>query len=228
VDDKTGNQLFPITWNHEFVDMPIIGKQHQPSLTEDEMARVVAAPGSMQMLYVLLAAGGFRAGEALGLEIKHLSDDYTTISIEQSAWEGDIQTPKTANSVRVVDIPTSVTALLKQFIGTRTEGFVFPNHGGKVLLQTNILSRDFHPLLNKLGLEKSGFHTFRRFRTTHLRKNDAPKIFLGHAKATVTDGYDKTYHDSAWRKEITERLGTGFEVLAVISVVRSVRKSKKK
>jgi integrase len=228
VDDKTGNRLFPITWNHEFVDMPIIGKQHQPSLTEEEMARVVAAPSDMQMLYVLLAASGLRAGEALGLEIKYLSSD-GTISIEQSAWEGDIQTPKTANSVRILDIPTSVAALLRQYIGTRSEGFVFPNRKGKVLLQTNILSRDFHPLLKELGLEKSGFHTFRRFHTTWFRKQGAPEDFirvaLGHANKSVTDEYSKLYRDKKFRKEMVENFGTGFEVP---SVVRTVRKSRKK
>lgn len=180
------------------------------------MAKIVSAPGTMQMLYILLAATGLRVGEALGLEIKHLCDDCTTISIEQSLWEGDIQAPKTANAVRVVDIPTSVAALLKKHIGERAEGLVFVNRRGKALLQTNILRRDFHPQLKELGLKKSGFHAFRRFRTTHLRKNSAPEIFitgaLGHAKASVTDGYDKTYFDSAWRKDVTERMGTGFEI----------------
>jgi site-specific recombinase XerD len=139
VDNKTDNQLFPITWNHEFVDMPIIGEQRQPSLAENEMTQAVVASGSMQMLFVLLAATGLRVGEALGLEIKHLTDHCTTISVEQFVWEGDIQTPKTPNAVRIVDIPTSVAALLKQYIGTRTEGFVFPNRKDKALLQTNIL-----------------------------------------------------------------------------------------
>jgi hypothetical protein len=70
VDENTGDQLFPIKWNHDFADMPVVGKQHQPSLTEDEMTKIVtSASGREQVLYVLIAATGLRIGEALGLEI---------------------------------------------------------------------------------------------------------------------------------------------------------------
>jgi hypothetical protein len=32
VDEKTGEPLFPRKWNHDFVDMPVLGKQHQPTV----------------------------------------------------------------------------------------------------------------------------------------------------------------------------------------------------
>jgi len=91
VDDKTGEPLFPVKWNHDFIDMPVVGKQHQPTFTADEMTKIAK---SGNVLFTLLAATGLRAGEALGLEIKNISDDFTTLSIEQSAWEGDIQSPR--------------------------------------------------------------------------------------------------------------------------------------
>lgn len=47
--------------------------------------------GQERALYALLAGTGIRIGEALGLEMKHLSADCRTITIEQSCWEGVIQ-----------------------------------------------------------------------------------------------------------------------------------------
>ncbi len=226
VDKKTGDQLFPIKWNHDFVDMPAVGKQHQPSFTEAEMATIVGKPDQWQMLYVLLAATGLRVGEGLGLEIKHLSDDCTTLSVEQSLWEGKIQAPKTPNAVRVVDVPLAVAALLKAYMGDRKDGLVFVNRRGNSVLQTNILRRNLHPLLRELKIKRSGFHAFRRFRTTWLRKNSAPEDFikgaLGHANKSVTDEYSKIYRDVKFRKEVVEKLGTGFEIPAVVRTVRKI------
>jgi hypothetical protein len=40
---------------------------------------------------------------------------------------------------------------------------------GKPLGQSNILRRSLHPVLEKLGIQRCGFHAFRRFRNTYLR-----------------------------------------------------------
>jgi hypothetical protein len=67
----------------------------------------------------------------------------------------------------------------------RKEGFVISNSKGKPLSQTNLVRRDFRSLLKRLGIEKQGFHGFRRFRCTWLRRNqvseDLLKYWLGHA-----------------------------------------------
>jgi hypothetical protein len=58
----------------------------------------------------------------------------------------------------------------------------------------------------------------RRFRTTWLRKRQAPedliKFWLGHAKQSVTDGYSKLADDEEFRKEVAGKIGTGFAVPA--------------
>jgi len=81
--DKSGEQMFPRKWNHEFIDLPVVG--HQPSFDFDTMTNIVhKANGQDRVLRALLAGTGLRAGEALGLELKHLSSDCQTIAIEQS------------------------------------------------------------------------------------------------------------------------------------------------
>ena len=217
--DKDGEQLFPRKWNHEFIDLPVVGNQHQPSFEPETMTQIVQrAKGLDRVLYALLAGTGLRAGEALGLEAKHLSSDCQTITVEQSCWEGDIQTPKTKNAYRQVDICPKLAELLRVFVRDRQSGPLFANKSGKPLSQTNLLRRSLHPILVELGVPKAGFHAMRRFRTTWMRKQRAPedliKFWLGHAKQSVTDGYSKLADDVEFRKQVAATVGTGFDVPA--------------
>src|SRR6266480_758527 len=68
------------------------------------------------------------------------------------------------------------------------------------------------------------FHSFRRFRTSHLRKNRVPwdlqKLWLGHANKDVTDRYaEQLKEDVEWRKQEAERVGLGFELPALESSI---------
>ncbi len=68
------------------------------------------------------------------------------------------------------------------------------------------------------------FHSFRRFRTSHLRKNRVPwdlqKLWLGHANKDVTDRYaEQLKEDIEWRKQEAERVGLGFELPALESPI---------
>ena len=217
--DKDGDQLFPRKWNHEFIDLPVVGNQRQPTFAPETMTSIVQkAYGQERVLFALLAGSGLRIGEALGLEVKHLSNDCLTITVEQSCWEGDIQTPKTRNAYRQVDLNSELAKLLKLHIGVRQSGLLFANKETRPLSQTNLRRRSLHPILKELGVEKAGFHAMRRFRTTWLRKQRAPedliKFWLGHAKQSVTDGYSKLAEDEAFRRKEAEQLGTGFVVPA--------------
>jgi integrase len=83
--------------------------------------------------------------------------------------------------------------------------------------------------LEEIKGEKTGFHAMRRFRTTWLRKQSAPKdliqFWLGHAEQSVTDGYSKLAEDVEFRVQVAETVGTGF---VIPSAVRPVRPRKKK
>lgn len=225
-----GEQLFPRKWNNEFIDVPVIENQKQPTFTEEIMSTIVEnSNGQEQVLYALLAGTGLRIGEALGLEVKHLSSDCRTITVEQSCWGKTIQTPKTKAAYRQVDVCPTLANLLKQFIGDRQSGLIFANGAGKPLSQTNVVRRSLHPILKELGVEKTGFHAMRRFRTTWLRKQRTPedliKFWMGHAKQSVTDGYSKLSDDVEYRYEVAEKIGTGFAVQTIMKpMVPKIRK----
>ncbi len=209
--DENGEQLFPRKWNHDFIDLPVVLKQHQPAFTAKTMSSIVEkASGQEQVLYALLAGSGLRIGEAVGLEVRHLSADCRTITVEQSCWEGELQSPKTENACRQVDLAPDLARLLKAFTAGRQSGLVFTNRVGAPLSQTNLLRRSLHPILAELNVEKAGFHAMRRFRATWLRRQQAPedliKFWLGHAKQSVTDGYSKLAEDVEFRLDVANKL----------------------
>ncbi|MHB8484623.1 MAG: tyrosine-type recombinase/integrase [Candidatus Acidiferrales bacterium] len=233
--DENGEQLYPTKWNYEFADIPEIGNQRTPIFAGEEITRIVAeAQKQDRVILALFPASGLRAGELFGLEVKHFVGD--TITVAQSVWEGRVQTPKTVNAFRQVDLHSTVAAMLRDFIGGRREGFIFRTRTGTPFFQSNFLRSSLHPILEKLGIEKQGFTGFRRFRVTHLESSSVPpalvKYWTGHAKSsdgevvrqTVTDRYIKMAKDTKFRGDVAERIGLGFELpnTGTVEVVPSV------
>jgi integrase len=219
--DVNGEQMFPRQWNHDFLDIPVIGDQHQPVFDAATVKGIVAeATGQERMLYALLAGTGLRIGEALGLEVRHLSKNCRTIRVEQSVWEGTVQTPKTKNAYRQVDLCPALADLLKLHVGDRRDGFVFANGAGNPLLPANLLHRSLHPILDKLDAPHAGFHAFRRFRVTHLRKSRVPedliRFWAGQSAKSITDTYSKVSADLPFRLSVAAEVGVGFDVPALL------------
>lgn len=219
--NEEGEQLFPRKWNHEFVDMPVVdkSKQNTPHFTSEVITGILASSkGYKQMFCALLGGTGLRAGEALGLEVdKHISVDFRTLYVRQKVRRGQLEDfLKTEGGRRDVDLCPALAEMLKKYVGERTSGFLFHNKNGNSFSQTNLLRRGLHPALKKLGQPKAGFHAFRRFRTTWLRKNRTPedliRFWLGHADESVTDGYSKLREDVEYRREVADKIGLGFEI----------------
>ncbi len=81
--------------------------------------------------------------------------------------------------------------------------------GGTPIHQSNFLRRSLDPILEKLGIEKQGFHSFRRFRVTHLASNFVPaaliKYWTGHAKSSDGDVQQSPspIGTSRWRRTLS-------------------------
>lgn len=77
--------------------------------------------------YLALFAG-MRPGEILALLRKHVSEDCSAVIIEQRLYRGDIDTPKTISSRRIVAIPAQTAIELQQWlllVGTSPDSWVF-------------------------------------------------------------------------------------------------------
>jgi len=217
--NEDGEELFPRKWNEEYIDAPVVADQRQPSTDSGGMARILGhASGQYKVLYTLLAGcGPLRVGEALGLELRHISEDCRTLTIAQKAKRGVIQPYlKTKNGERQVDLCESLATILKEFIGSRQSGLLFSTATGRQLLQANTLQDSLHPILKKIEHEKGGFNIFRRFRITELETAECPKalqhFWSGHAPTHVSERYKKLLKQRDWRLEWAEKIGMGFSV----------------
>lgn len=223
--NEHGEELYPRKWSSEFIDLPEVKNQRTPMFNAEEVTKIIAgAEGQYRVLYALLAGTGLRIGEATGLEVSDISGDGMTLKIRQSVWNGRIQTPKTKNAFREIDLHPSLATMLQTHVGQRKSGLLFSTATGKPISQTNILKRSLHPILKEMKCDKAGFHSFRRYRVTHLRKNRVPedvlRFWIGHADKTVTDGYSKVKDDVAFRLLCATNVGLGFVLPAETPTVK--------
>jgi integrase len=217
-----GEQIYPRNWNFQFIGLPIVDekKQNRPSFTAADVEQILTrARGRYRILFALLAGTGLRIGEALGLRVTDFTDDFKTIKVSQSVFRQTVQSPKTPNAVREIDLPSNLAGSIKEFVDNRKSGFLFESGSGKPLNQRNVLRYGLGKIRRDLNLDQNGkgFHAFRRFRTAHLRKNRVPwdleKFWLGHANRDVTDKYaEQLKEDLEWRNSVAEKTGLGFNL----------------
>jgi integrase len=117
LNDK-GEPIYPVRWNHNFMDVPIVEEQNAPSFTAEEIETIISkATGPDKMLYALLASSGLRIGEAFALHVEDVFD--SVIKVKRSAWEGELCSPKILAGKREVDIHSSLASALRDHIGSR-------------------------------------------------------------------------------------------------------------
>jgi hypothetical protein len=72
---------------------------------------------------------------------------------------------------------------------------------------------------------KQGFHGFRRFRLTWLRKNRVPgdleRFWIGHADQEIGDRYSKMEEDAEFCEQLADAVGLGFQLPDAKSVTNS-------
>ncbi len=210
--NEEGEQIYPRTWNCDFIGLPIIqrDRQHRPTITESELQTILTnTKGQYFALFELLAGTGLRIGEALGLRVTDLSPDCHVLHVRHSIWRGQEQEPKTPNAVRVVDLPEALAKVLRECVACKS-GYLFSTREGRPLLSENV-----RRVLRRAAGMTVGFHAFRRYRAAVLRKalvpEDLIKLWLGHAQ-NLTDRYAMQLRDDvAYRSEWAERAGLGFD-----------------
>jgi integrase len=237
--NKEGEEIYPRKWNREFMDMPLVVKsmQNTPSFSAEIMSGLATWKKPRErMVFILCGATGLRIGEALGIEIeKHVSSDFTTISINQKVRHFKVEDRvKTASAVRKVDPHPIIAGLLRDFVEGRKAGFLFCTKNGKPVGSSNIIPRHLHPALKQLGNinphtanYKAGNHAFRRFRNTYLRNytqctEGVRNFCMGHSDENMDELYDKIKEDVEFRREWAERCGFGFALPPIAPSIPNV------
>jgi len=186
--DANGLPAYPMRWAPDYIDLPVIADQKQPTITADELRNVIQ-DGPDAVLYTFLAASGLRISEALALVKEDVSDGMV-----------HIRHGKTANAARYVDLAPPIAEMIQRVAGeTKPGGRLFPT--------------SLTPLRERIRVP--GFHSLRRFRESVLLRSECRKIlissWMGHADPDMASRYGKQLlSDAAFRKEWAERVGTGW------------------
>jgi integrase len=170
-------------------------------MKKEEVEQYIAALHQRERVIVHLAIfSGMRPGEILGLQRRHISDDCKTVRVEQRLYRGDIDTPKTLTSARIVAIPSKTANQLSEWMGMvegRPNSWVFASENPlKPMWRDNVWTRQMKTKLEAVGLGWANFQVLRR---THASLgHDAgidPKVAAdqrGHGIGVAIDTYTRS------------------------------------
>lgn len=186
-------------------------------LTAEQVDELVAAvPDRYRALVYVLAYGGVRWAEAVGLRIGRVNLLRRRIDIIETLSEVNgtfHEVPPKTWETRTIAIPAFVADALGAHIGRYTDGdrdsLVFTVEGEKPLRSPNFRRHIWLPAVAAIGEEGLRPHDLRHTCASLLIAADAHpghiKDHLGHSSIRVTmDVYGHLYEDS--RDEIAERL----------------------
>ena len=156
-----------------------------------------------------------RPSELRGLPWSAVDLKRGTIKVVQRADEnGKIGSPKSVAGRRVIDIPSSLVALLKQWKMASAHDLVFANGSGNVESLANITNRCWLPLIEVAGIKRYKLYALRHYHASALIADGANakevQVEMGHDDVKVTfDTYGHLFHDDdaqQRRKDRAERL----------------------
>ena len=153
----------------------------------------------LEPLVALLVGAGLRVGECLALRWCDVNLDEGTVTVRHTLVEENgkpprLTDPKTAASRRRIDLPDGALLVLRRHRGHVGGGadpgaLVFTNGSGGPHRRSNLLRRKWHPLLERAGVPRCGFHALRHYHATMLLGAGAnPRAVaarLGHSRPSL-------------------------------------------
>ncbi len=139
-----------------------------------------------------------------------------TADIQERVYRGQLDTPKTQKSIRVVALSASVREDLEDWLATSptvAEAWLFPSENlEKPLSKDNVLYRYMRPRLKTVGLEWVDYQVMRRTHSSLMRELGVdPKVVadhMGHDVSVNLNVYTQTSLDS--RMEAVQTLESAF------------------
>ena len=161
----------------------------------DEIERLLGAssPTFRPLFYTAIWTGA-REGELLALKWENLDFDQKRINIRQTYDSYGYREPKSRAGKRSIVMSPSLAEVLANHKATlKNNGnadHVFQNTKGGPLNHANVISREFHPALERAGIRRIRFHDLRHTYGALTASMGAPPKFvqtqMGHASLTVT------------------------------------------
>jgi integrase len=180
------------------ITMPREGvRTEQRSFTDAEVGKILsAAPEPFGTILAVTAVLGLRIGEVLALRVSDVDFTRKIVRVRQSvdAATRTIQAVKSHASSADVPMPTQLESRLREYLRVR-EGnaeLLFTNRNGRPLSANKLREKVLHPLLEKLGIPRGGFHSLRHGAASALLADGAtPAVVqkqLRHSDPRITLG----------------------------------------
>ena len=177
----------------------------------EEIVQMLRVLGGVAAAVIATAAyTGLRLGELHGLTWEAYvppenEDELGVIHVRRSVWRGRIGEPKTTKSKAAVPVVPQLAEKLKEFresVGNPEQGPVFANSLGKPMDLNALYYRQMREVLQKAGVEWTGWHGFRRGLASNLNRlgvdDSVIQAILRHGDLSVTQRcYIKTTRSDA-------------------------------
>ena len=199
-------QIMQYSVRHKYIDHNPVRDAEKPRCTgkERNVSRILT-PEEIQgllgcekdqkyhTLFLLATATGARQGELLALKWSDLDTKNCQLFIQRTTKLGKFFIPKTAASVRRIDLGSTVMGTLKLWklaCPPNKLDLMFPNEAGRPIEHNNLMQRHFLPALEAAGLPRVRFHDLRHSNASlRLEQGENIKYIqsqLGHANPTIT------------------------------------------
>jgi integrase len=191
-----------------------------------DVANIIAmSQGEHRVFYWLAAETGLRAGELAGLKLTDIDGEKLTVN--QSVWNGDEQSPKTDNALRTLGMsPQLITLLWEQIARQKAKGheYLFSSSTGTPWDMNVYRKRKMRPMLTSLGIPHSGFHAFRHFNVSLLDSLRVPlktiQERIGHA-FTGSFTLDVYGGEPEWKPNLDAARLAGAEIEKAVAVAKT-------
>jgi integrase len=183
-------------------------KVERAFLEPGEITELLTAADDVRDSTILATAvySGLRRGELFGLQWSDVDWVDGRIRVQRSLYQGAITTPKTAHSIRTVDVPASLLACLSIYRAVYPpcgDGFIFRTDAGATLDPDNWSKRALAPILERAeGVPAIGLHGLRHtYASLLINQGEHIKYVsqqLGHASITITaDLYGHLFRETS-------------------------------
>ena len=209
----------------------------QPYFSASVTSAIVNKAKTQMQRALFSTAGGAaaRGGELFGLHVEDVREQPNgtgIMCVRRSVFEGRENTTK-STKIRHVPIDASVMQEIKKHLAGRGSGYLFQTRNGTPLRLSNVLEDSLHPILDQLGIPRTGMHAFRRGRISEWVYSGVNRQVIrdwaGHGSEKLVDLYTKKmweYHspemakvkpllDSKWTHGPREGGGTTTQVVVI-------------
>ena len=202
------SSIFELAVEYDLIEnKPTRRKLHKPKHVEREKP-ILSAPmlkvlidqveEDFKLFVLIIAVGALRVGEALALRRFNFDARRQTLSVTHTLWNGQLQTPKTEASNRVLHLPDLLVGLFEAHLAKSefkgASDFIFHRSDGSPFNQNHVREGVLYKAMEKVGIKREkgryGFHILRHSAGSiiHARTGDLKltQKALGHAKVSTT------------------------------------------